>query len=189
MLGAQRGTFDPDLTVKERVLAGRVAAMAEFISVSASSYEPAALAAKLTEKSAEAWTVVSIVPTGSEIVAFLSRGATAVAAAGAEQRIAASTSGPSPVVEPAGWGAATSAPAPQASTNVTPQPASSTPLGLGNTSVNPITAAGATPATSSTPAGWYHDPSGRYELRYWDGSQWTEHVSRGGQQFTDPPVA
>jgi hypothetical protein len=44
-------------------------------------------------------------------------------------------------------------------------------------------------AASSTPAGWYPDPSGRYELRYWDGSAWTEHVSRQGQQFTDPPVA
>jgi hypothetical protein len=39
------------------------------------------------------------------------------------------------------------------------------------------------------PAGWYADPSGRFELRYWDGNQWTEHVSRDGQQFTDPPVA
>jgi hypothetical protein len=26
-------------------------------------------------------------------------------------------------------------------------------------------------------------------LRYWDGDKWTEYVSRGGQQFTDPPVA
>ena len=42
---------------------------------------------------------------------------------------------------------------------------------------------------STVPAGWYADPSGRYELRYWDGSAWTEHVSRAGQQFTDPPVA
>ena len=42
---------------------------------------------------------------------------------------------------------------------------------------------------SSVPAGWYADPSGRYELRYWDGGAWTEHVSRAGQQFTDPPVA
>jgi hypothetical protein len=44
-------------------------------------------------------------------------------------------------------------------------------------------------AASSTPAGWYPDPSGRFELRYWDGTQWTEYVSRGGQQYTDPPVA
>lgn len=39
------------------------------------------------------------------------------------------------------------------------------------------------------PAAWYADPSGRYELRYWDGNEWTEHVARGGQQFIDPPVA
>ena len=44
-------------------------------------------------------------------------------------------------------------------------------------------------ATPAVPAGWYADPAGRFELRYWDGSTWTEHVSRAGQQFTDPPVA
>lgn len=42
---------------------------------------------------------------------------------------------------------------------------------------------------AAAPAGWYADPAGRYELRYWDGTQWTEHVSRAGQQYTDPPVA
>lgn len=39
------------------------------------------------------------------------------------------------------------------------------------------------------PAGWYADPADRFELRYWDGGQWTEHVARQGQQYTDPPVA
>ncbi|MEO8363195.1 MAG: DUF2510 domain-containing protein [Ilumatobacteraceae bacterium] len=43
--------------------------------------------------------------------------------------------------------------------------------------------------TPAVPSGWYADPSSRYELRYWSGSEWTEHVSRSGQQFTDPPVA
>jgi hypothetical protein len=42
---------------------------------------------------------------------------------------------------------------------------------------------------SAAPAAWYPDPSKRFELRYWDGSEWTEHVARGGQQFTDQPVA
>jgi len=48
-----------------------------------------------------------------------------------------------------------------------------------------------TVAASSTcaPAAWYADPSKRFELRYWDGAEWTEHVARGGQQFTDQPVA
>jgi plasmid replication initiation protein len=44
-------------------------------------------------------------------------------------------------------------------------------------------------ANPSVPAAWYKDPSGRFELRYWNGAAWTEHVARGGQQFTDPPVA
>lgn len=65
------------------------------------------------------------------------------------------------------------------------------PLSVAPTQV--VTAAGSAstaPATSSgAPASWYADPSGRFELRYWDGKEWTEHVARGGQQFTDPPVA
>jgi hypothetical protein len=50
-------------------------------------------------------------------------------------------------------------------------------------------ATGSTGASPSVPAAWYKDPSGRFELRYWNGTAWTEHVARGGQQFTDPPVA
>ena len=34
-------------------------------------------------------------------------------------------------------------------------------------------------------AGWFPDPLGRYEHRYWDGSAWTAHVAHGGQQATD----
>jgi hypothetical protein len=45
------------------------------------------------------------------------------------------------------------------------------------------------PVPPAVPAGWYADPAGRFELRYWDGGTWTEHVSRAGQQYTDPPVA
>lgn len=36
------------------------------------------------------------------------------------------------------------------------------------------------------PFGWYPDPSGRHEQRYWDGTRWTEQVSDGGQQAVDP---
>ncbi|MCE9621311.1 MAG: DUF2510 domain-containing protein [Actinomycetia bacterium] len=50
----------------------------------------------------------------------------------------------------------------------------------------PAAAAAPTPAV---PAGWYADPAGRFDLRYWDGSAWTEHVSRAGQQYTDSPTA
>jgi uncharacterized protein YxjI len=41
----------------------------------------------------------------------------------------------------------------------------------------------------STPADWYPDPNGRFELRYWNGNAWTDHVSTGGQQSTDPVTA
>jgi hypothetical protein len=41
----------------------------------------------------------------------------------------------------------------------------------------------------SVDAGWLPDPLGTHQVRYWDGSAWTEHVSRAGQQYTDPPVA
>lgn len=32
----------------------------------------------------------------------------------------------------------------------------------------------------TTAAGWHTDPGGRHQLRYWDGSAWTEHVSDNG---------
>ena len=37
------------------------------------------------------------------------------------------------------------------------------------------------------PANWLTDPSGRHQLRYWNGTNWTEHVSSNGQTTTDPP--
>lgn len=35
------------------------------------------------------------------------------------------------------------------------------------------------PAGGGFPAGWHPDPQGQAAMRYWDGSQWTEHVSDG----------
>ena len=233
--------------------------MQEFSTVSASSYDPAALAAKLTEKSAEGWTVVSIVPTGGDVTAFLSRDGSGDTAAEhvadhsvAEEMIssepepelvaeeiaaepelvaepepvaeeiaaepepvveeiaaeyvpaAVTTSAmpvlpeavrpdPAPVAEPAGWA-------------VAPEPAPATPMApiveatptyepavtyQPAPSYDPAPAYQPAPvqAAPAVPAGWYADPAGRFELRYWDGTAWTEHVSRAGQQFTDPPVA
>ncbi len=36
------------------------------------------------------------------------------------------------------------------------------------------------------PAGWQPDPRGRHEYRYWDGTQWTDHVSDKGEVSQDP---
>jgi hypothetical protein len=35
------------------------------------------------------------------------------------------------------------------------------------------------------PAGWFPDPARRHELRYWNGTGWTEHVSDRGVGSTD----
>ena len=39
---------------------------------------------------------------------------------------------------------------------------------------------------STTPANWYPDPTRRHQLRYWDGTAWTDHVSDNGITSTDP---
>jgi hypothetical protein len=36
------------------------------------------------------------------------------------------------------------------------------------------------PAAASPLTAWLSDPTGRNELRYFDGSRWTEHVANGG---------
>ena len=37
------------------------------------------------------------------------------------------------------------------------------------------------------PPGWYPDPFGRHEHRWFDGTQWTDQVASHGKQATDPP--
>lgn len=213
--------------------------MHEYVTVSSSSYDPASLASKLTEKSGDGWTVVAIVPTGGDVTAFLSRETSgsgsssatrssttvtvtetpaavidsgdvpAVQAAEPAPHIVEVAQAPEPVAEPAGWAVAPEAtPAAATATQtgvVTPgaqsapaaatQPQAVAPVAVAPAAVAPVAVApaAATPAPAAVapavPAGWYADPAGRFELRYWDGGTWTEHVSRAGQQFTDPPVA
>lgn len=72
-----------------------------------------------------------------------------------------------------------------------------TPATVSSLVTTPVSATAAVDNAASTtsapsaevPANWYKDPSGRYELRYWNGTTWTEHVATGGKQFTDPPKA
>jgi hypothetical protein len=171
--------------------------MPKYEIVKASSYDPAALAEQLTQKSAEGWEVVAIVPTGGDVTAFIRSNDAATTSEPAEVTVAeAPPMGniytPEPVAEPAGWGVA-----PESSTPSEPTPMA--PIAEPSSSQAPPTVAvyqpsqpaASTPsaAVPSVPAGWYADPSGRFEQRYWDGSTWTEHVARGGAQYTDPPVA
>ena len=41
-------------------------------------------------------------------------------------------------------------------------------------------------STPNGTAGWYADPSRRFDLRYFDGARWTDHVTRNGAPGTDP---
>jgi hypothetical protein len=184
--------------------------MYEFDAVSVSTYEAASLAAKLTEKSADGWEVVAIVPAGSDITAYVKRTSMDAAASSTDTADGPAEATPAAEVaaaaaattEPAGWGTAPAS-TPTTSTwgsgsdtgswgatGAAGAAATDTSGGWGSGAAPAATpTAPAQPATPSVPAGWYHDPAGRFELRYWDGSAWTEHVSRAGQQYTDPPVA
>lgn len=42
------------------------------------------------------------------------------------------------------------------------------------------------PSDAGPPAGWYPDPAGHAEFRYWDGSAWTPGVVRGGRVTEEP---
>jgi hypothetical protein len=44
------------------------------------------------------------------------------------------------------------------------------------------------PTASSSPPAWARDPSGRHELRWWDGTAWTPHVSDAGVTAEDPVI-
>jgi hypothetical protein len=141
--------------------------MLEFTSLKVSANDSADLATQLTSMSAQGWQVVSIVSTG-EIVAYLSRPVSVTATDAAPVQ-------PTPPSDPVGWAATTNSPSNPGSF-ISPTPASSST---------------STPAPSvvpSVPADWYKDPAGRYEFRYWDGSKWTENVSRAGVMYKDPPT-
>jgi hypothetical protein len=49
------------------------------------------------------------------------------------------------------------------------------------------TAEGGLPPAPAVLTAWMPDPTGRNELRYFDGSAWTEHVANGGVISADKP--
>ena len=143
--------------------------MLEYAALTSS--DPADLARQMTERSAQGWEILQIVANGANITAFARRAAVTAQVANTVATPAAST--------PA-TAAATSA-----TWSSTASTSASTPVvtSLVNTSV------ASSVGDAAAPANWYPDPAGRFELRYWNGSAWTEHVSRNGQQSIDPPVA
>jgi hypothetical protein len=38
----------------------------------------------------------------------------------------------------------------------------------------------------ATSSGWFPDPTGRHEARFWDGAAWTDHIADGGVTGVDP---
>ena len=135
--------------------------MFEYAAFNPFNASPEGLAAELTRKSSEGWEVVSITTTtDGRFCAFLRRPTAHHAVSNATTANAPlATDSSNALISTSGYASA------HTSSHTTG------------------------PTTPAVPAAWYKDPSGRFELRYWNGTTWTEHVSRNGQQFTDPPVA
>ena len=175
--------------------------MLEFSSISVSTYDSASLADRLTEHSAQGWTVVSIVQTGTTVTAFISRptaqAATAISPGALVPEVVeatpytSSTSAATSGLDSTSSVSGETSLATSGDTVVDTDRYSASEKSASDTATS--TAASTSSESGSTgaaaPAGWYADPANRFELRYWDGDKWTEYVSRGGQQFTDPPVA
>jgi hypothetical protein len=141
--------------------------MLEYAALTSS--DPADLARQMTERSAQGWEILQIVTSGTNITAFARRAAVTAQVANTEATPAAVNA---PTTS-ATWGATT------ATTSA------STPVVTSAINTSVASSVG----DAAAPANWYPDPAGRFELRYWNGSAWTEHVSRNGQQSIDPPVA
>ena len=45
------------------------------------------------------------------------------------------------------------------------------------------------PPPSDADEGWYEDPTGRHQRRFWGGGRWTDLVADGGAPFRDPILA
>lgn len=72
---------------------------------------------------------------------------------------------------------------------VTPQRTPAHAKSIGYQDPSPAASASDVQSTDGFPArapGFFDDPLGRHELRYWDGSRWTEYVKERGERFIDP---
>lgn len=146
--------------------ASSLIAMYTYDVVSESVRNPHELAAELTRRSQQGWEVVEITFDGGAWYHAFIRHHGDVAVAPYPGAPTPSQTGSTSTAGTSGWGS-----------------------GAGGS-----VAAGSTQAPMSqqtavpdVPANWYKDPSGRFELRYWNGTAWTEHVATGGKQSVDPP--
>lgn len=145
--------------------------------VSESHQSPNKLAAELTRRSRDGWEVVHIAFDGKWFHAFVRhQGDVPVAP---HPSLEGSTAGT--------WGTSASTPAAPAAPTAPTTPAAPAPsqVDAGASTLGQQSQTSA--AETAAPANWYKDPSGRFEYRYWNGSQWTEHVAKGGVQSVDPP--
>lgn len=138
--------------------------------VSESHHSPNKLAAELTQRSRDGWEVMHIAFDGKWFHAFVRHhGDVPVAPHPSLGGSTATTWSSQGSAQTPAVAAPATAPTPDTSNST--QPSSTQPAS----------------GDSTAPANWYKDPSGRFELRYWNGSQWTEHVAKGGVQSIDPP--
>ena len=166
--------------------ASSLIAMYTYDVVSESVRNPHELAAELSRRSQQGWEVVEIVfDGGSWFHAFIRHhGDVAVAPypGAPTPQTSTGTAGTSGWANAAGGSvAAGSSAAGGGSATGTFDPQGRVPGAVA------ATEAATAQAVPDVPANWYKDPSGRFELRYWNGTAWTEHVATGGKQSVDPP--
>ena len=98
---------------------------------------------------------------------------------GPVQRRAGAIRGPR-ATAPRGYGAPGSFPNP--GTDPGPGPV----LGYGSPGAGPRASSPGPPVPGAARPGWHPDPVGRHQHRYWDGTEWTEHIANNGASGVDP---
>lgn len=93
-----------------------------------------------------------------------------------------------PPPSPAPPAAAPPPPSPPVSAARPPAPSPRAPASPAP-AVGPPPAPPPPPVRSGPAPGWYPDPSGRHQLRYWHGGAWTDDVADGGVRRADPLAA
>jgi hypothetical protein len=155
--------------------------------VSESIRNPHELAAELTRRSEQGWEVVQVVYDGATWFHAIIRhegrvGVAPYPGASAPKSLGADSSSEI-TTQPS-----TTTGTPAVTATVSAPEADTAQTDTSSVETDPAASA-AESSVPEVPANWYKDPSGRFELRYWNGTAWTEHVATGGRQSVDPPKA